>query len=59
MLGSSRRALSADKPKLDKTRPQVSIEGNTWLFTGTVVELNNMQAWKTAEVGDKPELRSR
>ena len=50
----------AFKPKLDNfARAQVSIEGNTCLFTGTVIEFNNVKAWKMAEVGGKPELRSR
>ena len=30
---------------------QASIEGNTWLFNGTVVDGSNVKAWKTAKDG--------
>ena len=53
------KLLFAYKLKLDDTHPQVSIKGNIWLFTWTVVEFNNVKAWKTDEDRDKPKLGSR
>ena len=51
-------ALFAYKPNLDITRARGLIENITWLFAETVVEFNNVMAWKTAKDGDNPKLRS-
>jgi len=48
--------------RLQGTREQKScssFERNTYLFTETVVEFNDVKAWEKAEIGNKSELQSR
>ena len=51
------RALFAYE-KLEQ-KPRSSFERSTYLFSETVVQFSENKACKMAEVGNKPELRSR
>ena len=52
-LGNTEHEYRCDAASTDVCS---SFEGNTYLFTETVVEFTDKKAWKTAKVPNKPEL---
>ena len=46
-------------PWRNSMKPRSSFEGKTYLFAGSAIKLNNVEAWKMTKVGNKSTFRSR